>query len=74
MKNKKYRILTENGFIESSVPGKYAGWKIGKIFGTLDCLSGKRMKNENRVFFLTWQNANECGYRPCKICEPDPNL
>ena len=56
--------------MESRVPGQYAGWKPGKIFGRLDCRSGKRMKKENRVFFLTLQDALEAGYRPCQKCHP----
>ena len=54
----------------SREPGKYAGWKPGKVFGRLDCKSGMRMKKENRVFFLTVQDALEAGYRPCLKCKP----
>ncbi|WP_298627430.1 Ada metal-binding domain-containing protein [uncultured Legionella sp.] len=39
-----------------------------KIYGTLDCKSGKRMKRENRVFFKTEEEAIENGYRPCGHC------
>lgn len=39
-----------------------------KIYGTLDCSSGKRMKRENRVFFLTENEARENGFRPCGHC------
>jgi methylphosphotriester-DNA--protein-cysteine methyltransferase len=39
-----------------------------KIYGTLDCSSGKRMKKENRVFFSTEQEALTVGYRPCGHC------
>lgn len=69
---KKWRVLKGGKIIESVVPGKYAGWKKGKIFGRLDCWSGKRIKRENRVFFLSWQDATEAGYRPCKHCNPAP--
>jgi len=68
---KKYKILKNDKIVESGVPGKYAGWKKGKIFGRLDCKSGMRMKKENRVFFLTYQNAIDQGYRPCKKCKPN---
>lgn len=67
-----YKVLQDGGIIESSVPGKYAGYKKGKIFGRLDCKSGMRMRKENRVFFLTWDDAIEAGYRPCKNCKPAP--
>lgn len=53
-------------------PGKYAGSRYEKIFGRLDCPSGKqKMKPENRVFFADWEHAIEAGYRPCKVCKPD---
>ena len=69
----KYKVLIKNRIVESATPGRYAGWKQGKIFGRLDCRSGMRMKKENRVFFLTWQDAIDAGYRPCKKCKPTPN-
>ncbi len=67
---KKYKILKNGKIILSDIPGKYAGYKLGKIFGRLDCKSGMRMKKENRVFFLTWDDAIREGYRPCKNCRP----
>ena len=71
----KYYTLLRNGeFIQSIHQGKYAGWKKGKIFGKLDCSSGMRMKKENRVFFATWEDAINEGYRPCKNCKPKLNL
>jgi methylphosphotriester-DNA--protein-cysteine methyltransferase len=39
-----------------------------KIYGTLKCISGKRMKKENRVFFACEKEALEHGYRPCGHC------
>ena len=36
-----------------------------KIYGTLKCASGKRMKRENRVFFESEAAALCNGYRPC---------
>jgi len=41
--------------------------KLG-IYGRLDCLSGKRMKKENRVFFTSEKEAIENGFRPCGHC------
>lgn len=45
-----------------------AGNKKLRIYGTLDCYSGKRMKKENRVFFNSEKEAIENGYRCCKHC------
>lgn len=72
---KKVYLVIKNGIETKSLkPGKYSGWKKGKIFGRLDCESGKRqIKKENRVFFLTWKDAIDSGYRPCKKCNPTPN-
>lgn len=70
MAAKLYKILKEGKIILSPIPGKYAGWRPGKIFGRLDCKSGMRMKKENRVFFHSWRDAIKAGYRPCKKCKP----
>ena len=47
---------------------KFAGNKKLKIYGTLRCKSGKRMKKENRVFFLNEEEAIAIGFRPCGHC------
>jgi methylphosphotriester-DNA--protein-cysteine methyltransferase len=39
-----------------------------KIYGSLSCRSGKRMKKENRVFFISEEQAKENGFRPCGHC------
>lgn len=70
---RRYKVLKGGEVIKSKVPGRYAGWRPGKIFGRLDCKSGMRMKKENRVFFLTWKDAMAEGYRPCKKCKPTPD-
>ena len=45
-----------------------------KIYGTLSCSSGKRMKKENQVFFISVKEAIESGYRPCGHCMRDAYL
>ena len=49
---------------------RFAGHKKLKIYGTLQCRSGKRMKKENRVFFNFEEQAQAAGYRPCGHCMP----
>ena len=39
-----------------------------KIYGNLNCKSGKRLKIENRVFFLSEVEAIKNGFRPCGHC------
>lgn len=48
--------------------GRVGGNKRLKIYGSLDCKSGKRMKKATRVFFVSEQEAMERGYRPCGNC------
>ena len=50
---------------------QYAGNSRLKIFGLLNCSSGKRMKKENRMFFKTETEAIPAGFRPCGHCMPD---
>ena len=45
-----------------------AGNERLKIFGMLNCSSGKRMKRENRIFFASEQEALKNNYRPCGHC------
>jgi methylphosphotriester-DNA--protein-cysteine methyltransferase len=40
-----------------------------KIYGSLTCTSGKRMKKENHVFFASEDEAWKLGYRPCGHCK-----
>lgn len=44
------------------------GNKKLKIYGLLNCPSGKRMKKTNRVFFISEQEALLNNYRPCGNC------
>ena len=42
-----------------------------RIYGSLSCKSGKRMKIENRVFFKNETEAIQLGFRPCGHCLRD---
>jgi methylphosphotriester-DNA--protein-cysteine methyltransferase len=44
------------------------GNKQLKIYGTLQCKFGKKMKMQNRVFFVSEKEATHRGYRPCGHC------
>ena len=44
------------------------GNKKLKIYGKLNCKSGKRMNRENRVFFRSTAEAIGQGFRPCGNC------
>ncbi|UII23779.1 Ada metal-binding domain-containing protein [Fulvivirga ligni] len=60
-KEQLFRLIKSNEI-------QFAGNKKLKIYGTLQCKSGKRMKHEYRVFFLSEEEAREQGYRPCGHC------
>lgn len=59
---RKLESLIKNGVII------LGGNRQLKIYGTLLCKSGKRMKIENRVFFISEKEALANGYRPCGHC------
>jgi hypothetical protein len=61
-RSRQLKIVITNGDIQ------LAGNRRLKIFGTLTCSSGKRMKMENRVFFKSEKEATDSGYRPCGHC------
>jgi flavodoxin len=47
---------------------KLAGNMKLKIYGTVGCSSGKRMKKTSRVFFASAEEACASGFRPCGNC------
>ncbi|PST84788.1 metal-binding protein [Pedobacter yulinensis] len=47
---------------------RFAGNARLRIYGTLHCISGKRMLRRNRMFFVSLQEAAAAGYRPCAHC------
>ena len=47
---------------------RFGGNSKLKIYGVLGCVSGKKMKRENRVFFSSEQEAMKNGFRPCGHC------
>ena len=60
-----------DGLLRSKIREKkihWAGHKKLKIYGVLHCSSGKRMKKENRVFFVSEEEALEYCFRPCGHC------
>lgn len=59
------RLAIKSGLIT------HGGWRKGKIYGTLTCWSGKKMRPEERVFFASEEQALSLGYRPCGHCMPD---
>jgi len=48
----------------------FVGSKSSKKFHTMQCASGKKISEKNRVVFRTAAEAEKAGYKPCKICKP----
>jgi hypothetical protein len=61
-RSRQLKVLLNSGKI------RIAGNSKLKIYGTLNCSSGKRMKTINRVFFKSEVEPLENGYRPCGHC------
>lgn len=61
-RSRQLKSLIDEGEIQ------FAGNRKLKIYGTLTCSSGKRMKVENRTFFKLAKEAINDGYRPCGHC------
>ncbi|WP_426670997.1 Ada metal-binding domain-containing protein [Mucilaginibacter sp. McL0603] len=61
-RTRQLKILIDKGEVQ------LAGNSKLKIYGKLNCSSGKRMKTENRVFFRSETEAKRMGYRPCGHC------
>ena len=64
-RSRKLKVLIDNKQVQ------FGGNSKLKIYGTLHCKSGKRMKPHNRVFFGSAAEAIGLGYRPCGHCMPD---
>lgn len=47
---------------------RFGGNQKLKIYGLLNCKSGKRMKRENRIFFISENEAIKNDFRPCGHC------
>ncbi|EHQ27121.1 Ada metal-binding domain-containing protein [Mucilaginibacter paludis] len=60
--SRKLKMLIDAGMIT------LGGNRKLKIYGKLNCKSGKRMKAANRVFFSSEVEAVCAGYRPCGHC------
>lgn len=57
---------------QSFVSMFYAGIKTTLVFCIATCRA-KKPKLENIVFYTTFKEALDNGYRPCKICKPTEN-
>ena len=62
LKDEKVRSMIRRRIIRAAANKKL------KIYGRLDCRSGKKMKKQNRIFFNDREEATFLGFRPCAHC------
>lgn len=58
-------IITEN-----TTQGRYVASKNGKLYYRIGCGSSGRIKEENKVFFGSTQEAESAGFQPSVSCTP----
>lgn len=68
--NKYYKALLERD--QSFVGIFYVGVKTTSVFCIATCRA-RKPKFENVVFYTSFKEALDNGYRPCKICKPTEN-
>ena len=66
----RHNTIDDNEVLKAIKTGliRFGGHRKQRIYGTLTCKSGKRMKRQNRVFFKNRKDAISNGYRPCGNC------
>ena len=62
------KYVGNNNSKVSSYEGKYIGNNNSKVFHKESC--SYLPDEENRVYFETWEDAKDAGYRPCNHCNP----
>ncbi|OPY50627.1 MAG: hypothetical protein A4E49_02657 [Methanosaeta sp. PtaU1.Bin112] len=50
--------------------GKFVGSITSKKYHRPDCRYALKIKADNRIYFLSGEDAEEQGYLPCKVCSP----
>ena len=48
----------------------YVGSSNSTVYHYPSCTAAKKIKEANQVWFSDASEANDDGYRPCKICKP----
>jgi micrococcal nuclease len=50
--------------------GPFVGSKNSNVYHYPSCPSAQRIKEENKIWFNSVEEAKAAGYRPCKVCKP----
>jgi len=62
--------VTETTETTEQVSGPFVGSKNSDVYHYPDCSSAKQIKEENKIWFNSVEEAKAAGYRPCKKCNP----
>ena len=57
---------------QASSTNAFVGSKNSNVFHVLGCRYVKNIKESNKVYFSSYDDAISKGYRPCKVCNPTP--
>jgi len=60
----------ENPEIMQPVTGQFVGSINSDVYHYLNCHYVKRIKEYNKIYFTSVEDAKAHGYRPCKVCGP----
>jgi hypothetical protein len=56
--------------VETDYEYRYVGSTTSNKYHRPDCSYAKKIKDENKIFFSDVEEAEEAGYLPCKVCNP----
>lgn len=82
---RRYRVFKSGEIREvkslSRFKPRFGAVVTQRLFGRVNCYSGKRANPENQVFFQTWEDLQEFVtgqrnadvWRACKNCHPHPD-
>ena len=62
--------VTETTETTEQVSGPFVGSKNSDVYHYPDCSSAKQIKEANKIWFNSVEEAKAAGYRPCKKCNP----
>ena len=68
-KNNQLKSNSSDNSVDTVEKGKYVASKNGKLYYTLSCAGVKRIKEENKVYFDTAQDAEKIGLTRSASCK-----
>lgn len=67
--SKTANVVDETAAIDSPVKGKYIASKNGTAYHYPWCPGATKIKEANKIFFQTKEEAEKAGYKPAGNCE-----